>query len=69
MVRIVDERRVIIQGNLLVELLGLITCVEGGLGQIAKLLAARAEVRMSCALRTGKYGKNVWTSKSAMVSK
>ena len=24
----------------------------------------RAEMRMPCALRTGKYGKNVWTGKS-----
>ena len=53
----------------LVELLGLKTCVESGLGQIAKLLAARAEMRMPCACRTGKHGKNVWTSKSGMVSK
>ena len=43
--------------------------VEGGLGQIAKLLAARAELRVSCAFGTGKYGKNVWTSKLGMVSK
>ena len=28
-------------------------CVEGGLGQIAKLLAARAEMRTPCAFRTG----------------
>ena len=37
-VRIVDERRVIIHGSILVELFGLTTCVEGGLGQIAKQL-------------------------------
>ena len=37
-VRIVDEHRVIIHGSDLVELLELITCVEGGLAQIAKLL-------------------------------
>ena len=37
-VRIVDERRVIIDGSILVELFGLITCVERGLGQIAKQL-------------------------------
>ena len=34
-------------------------CVEGGLGQKAKLLAARAEMRMPCAFRTEKYGKIV----------
>ena len=66
---IVNEHRVTVHRSDLVELLGLITCVEGGLGQIAKLLAARAEMRMPCAFRTGKYGKNVWTSKSGMVSK
>ena len=48
---IVNENRVTVHRSDLVELLGLITCVEGGLGQTAKLLAARA--------RTGKYGKNV----------
>ena len=37
-VRIVDERRVIIHGRVLVELLGFITCVEEGLGQVAKQL-------------------------------
>ena len=35
-VRIADGRRVVIHGSILVELLGLTTCVEGGLGQIAK---------------------------------
>ena len=35
---IVDERRVLIHGSILVKLLGLITCVEGGHGQIAKQL-------------------------------
>ena len=38
MVRIVDEHRVIIHGSDLVELFGLITCVEGGLDQVAKQL-------------------------------
>ena len=37
-VRIVDEHRVIIHGSILVKLLGLITCVEGGIGQVANLL-------------------------------
>ena len=32
-------------------------CVETGFGQVAKLLGARAESRVSCAFRTGKYGK------------
>ena len=35
---IVNEHRVIVHRSDLVELVGLITCVEGGLGQIAKLL-------------------------------
>ena len=35
---IANERRVIVHRSDLVELLGLITCVEGGLRQIAKLL-------------------------------
>ena len=42
-VRLVDEHRVIIHGSDLVELVGLITCVEGGLGQIAKKARRRAE--------------------------
>ena len=66
---IVNEHRVTVHRSDLVELLGLKTCVGSGLGQIAKLLAARAEMRMPCACRTGKHGKNVWTSKSGMVSK
>ena len=37
-VRIVVKRRVIIHGSILVELVGLITCGEDGLGQVAKLL-------------------------------
>ena len=37
-VRIVDERRVIIHGSDLVELLWLITCGDGELGQVAGLL-------------------------------
>ena len=31
------------------------TCGVRGIGQVAKLLGARAEVRMSCAFRTGKH--------------
>ena len=74
MVLIVDEHRVIVHRSDLVELVGLITCVETRCGQAAKLLGARAEWCVSCAFRTGKYGKNVWTalsvkSKSGVVSK
>ena len=38
LVRIVDERRVIIHGIILVDLFGLITCGVRGVGQVAKLL-------------------------------
>ena len=65
----VNAHRVTVHRGDLVELLGFINCVEGGLGQRAKLLAARAEMHMPYAFRTGKYGKNVWTSKSGLVSK
>ena len=37
-VRIVDERRVIIHGSDLFELVGIITCGVRGIGQVAKLL-------------------------------
>ena len=37
-VRIVYGHRVIIHGSDLVELFGLLTCGESGLGQVAKLL-------------------------------
>ena len=37
---------------------GPITCVETGLGREAKLLGARADMRMPCAFRIGKFGKN-----------
>ena len=37
-VRIVDERCVIVHRSDLVELFGLTTCIQGGLGQEAKLL-------------------------------
>ena len=46
-VRIVDGRRVTVYRSGLVELLGLITCGVRGIGQAAKLLAARAEVRLT----------------------
>ena len=55
-VRIVDGRRVVCRSGL-VELLGLITCVETGLGQVAKLLGARAEVRLALLGRM-KLGKD-----------
>ena len=42
----------------LLELFGLMICVETGLGQLAQLPGARAEVRLSCALRTSKLGKD-----------
>ena len=42
---IVNERRVIIHGSIIVELLGLMTCVGDGLGQVAKQL-----VLVRCAL-------------------
>ena len=38
-------------------------CVEVGLGQIAELLAARAEMRMSCAFRKSKYKQQGWRVK------
>ena len=53
MVRIVDGRRVSVYRSSLVELLGLITCVETGLGRVAKLLGARAEVRLTRAFGSG----------------
>ena len=53
-VRIVVERRVIIDGSILVEIFGLITFVERGLGPIAKQLVL---VRMTCAFRSGKFGR------------
>ena len=49
---------------------GCCLCVETGLGQVAKLLGARAELRMSCAFRTGKSGKDVCGNvMSGLVSK
>ena len=37
----------------------LVKCVETGLGLVAKLLGAGAELRMSCAFGTGKFGQDV----------
>ena len=52
-VRIVDRRRVSVCGSNLVELLGLMTCGVRGIGQVAKLPAARAEVRLTGAFASG----------------
>ena len=66
----VDGRRVIVHGSFLIELLELITCVENGLGQVAKLLVAGAEVRLTRAFGSGKFGKIVRTGASVrLVSK
>ena len=46
MVRIVDGRRVTVHRSGLVGLLGLTTCGLRGIGQVAKLLGARAVVRL-----------------------
>ena len=54
MVGIVDVRRVTVHRSGLVELLGLITCVRTGLGQVAKFLEARAEVCLTRAFGSGK---------------
>ena len=62
-VRIVDEGRVIIHRSNLVELLGLVTCEANELGQVAKLLIL-VRVRLTCALRSGKFGRIVWTGAS-----
>ena len=61
---IVIAHRVTVHRSDLVELLGLITCVCIWLGQVANLLDACAELRMSCAFRTGKFGKK--TDKNVM---
>ena len=53
-VRIVEWRRVRVYRSDLVELCGLITCVRTALGQVAKLLGARAEVRLTRAFGSGK---------------
>ena len=54
MVRIVEWRRVRVYRSDLVELCGLITCVRTGHGQVAKLLGARADVRLTRAFGSGK---------------
>ena len=53
MVRIIDGRRVSVHRSDLVELFGLISCVETGRGQVAKLLGARTEVRLTRAFGSG----------------
>ena len=52
-VRIVDGCRVSVCRSDLVELYGLITCGVRGIGQVTKLLAARAEVRLTRAFGSG----------------
>ena len=49
----VNGRRVTVYRSDLVELFGLITCVRTGLGQVAKLLGARADVRSTRAFYVG----------------
>ena len=53
-VRIVDWRRVSVCRSDLVEVFGLITCGVRGIGLVAKLPAARAEVRLTCAFGSGR---------------
>ena len=53
-VRIVNGRRVTVYRSGLVVLLGLITCLETGLGQVAKLYRGRAEVRLTRAFGSGR---------------
>ena len=55
---IVDERRVTVYRSGLVELFGLITCVEDGFRHVARFNGTRAEMRMSFAFRTGTLGKD-----------
>ena len=52
--RIVDGRHVSVYRIDLVEHLGLITCGVRGIGQVATLLAARAEVRLTRAFGSGR---------------
>ena len=56
MVRIVNGRRVTVHRSGFVGLLGLITCGMRGISQVAKLLRARAEVRLTHAFGSGKDG-------------
>ena len=53
MVRIVDRRRVPVHRSDLVQLFGLIACGVRGIGQVAKLLVTRAEVRLTRAFGSG----------------
>ena len=52
-VRVVDGRRVTVYRNDLVELFGLITCGVRGIGKVARLLGARAGVRLTRAFGSG----------------
>ena len=52
-VRIVDRRRVSVCRSNTVELFGFVTCGVRGIGQGAKLLAPRAEVRLTRAFGSG----------------
>ena len=54
MVRVVDGRRVTVYRSGLAKLFGLITCGVHRIGQVAKLLGARAEVRLTPAFGSGK---------------
>ena len=53
-VQIFNGRRVTVYRSGLVELFGLITCQVRGIGQVARLPGARAEVRLTRALWSGK---------------
>ena len=53
-VGMVDGRRVTVHRSGLVELLGLKTCGVRGISQVAKLLGARAEVRLTRAFGSGR---------------
>ena len=69
-VRIVDGRRVTVHRSDLVELFVLITCGVCGIGQVAKLLAARAEVRLDPRFRVGwSSARKSRTSKSGSWSR
>ena len=48
-----SDRRVSVRRSNLVELFGLITCGVRGIGQVANLPAARAEVRLTRAFGSG----------------
>ena len=66
---IVNEHRVIVHRSDLVELVGLETCVEGGLGQVAKLLVLVR--RCACPALVGQVStaRTCGRQKSGMVSK